>query len=344
MHVRHAQATDFEGMKRLVVVGNGFDIHHGMRSSYGDFRRWLQATDGDADDADSVLGALARYFPLSVSEDVEWWNEFETNLATLAPSEIVADAVDENQPDFASDDFRDSDWYRAAGAVDDVISGLYSRILEKFTEWISEVNGTYDGSRRFVWSHRDTDGYLTFNYTDTLEQLYGVPACRVLHIHGQPATAEPLVLGHDGDLTFVEEDLERSPEPPDDLDVEDYEEWYAAHADDYVTSEAKNSARDAVMHHRKPVAEIIDSLRLYFASCASLEEVIVIGLSYSAVDMPYLRRIAACAPSARFTLTYYTESDRAAAEAFARTLSPRQSVRLLSTTALPLLQPPLPLD
>ena len=30
--------------ERLYVLGNGFDLHHNIKSGYYDFRKWLQAT------------------------------------------------------------------------------------------------------------------------------------------------------------------------------------------------------------------------------------------------------------------------------------------------------------
>lgn len=348
MHVRHKQAMDFGGMKRLVVVGNGFDIHHGMKSSYANFREWLRENDGDPEEGcDCLLATLGRYFPGSVDDEKEWWNEFEKNLSTLSPQEIVADAVEENQPNFASDDFRDSDYHAAEGEVERVIDGLYDRILEKFTEWVGEIEGEYDKTRRFDWQWAPTDGYVNFNYTDTLERLYGVPAERVLHIHGRPGGKEPLVLGHDGDLTYVEGELEevRHQELQDDWSEEEYAEWCQEQeelGDDYITLQAKGSARQAVLNHRKPVEEIIESLRLFFGSCAGVEEIVVMGLSYSDVDMPYLKRIAEMAQNARFVLTYFSDGDKQRATAFAGTLAPTQQAEIKDIRTMPLAQPPLP--
>lgn len=42
---------------------------------------------------------------------------------------------------------------------------------------------------------------------------------------------------------------------------------------------------------KKPVAEIIDEHRNDFEALAGIEEMIVLGFSYSKIDMPYLKRI-----------------------------------------------------
>ena len=34
-------------MKNLFIIGNGFDIHHSINSSYSDYREWLKGYDFD---------------------------------------------------------------------------------------------------------------------------------------------------------------------------------------------------------------------------------------------------------------------------------------------------------
>ena len=40
------------------------------------------------------------------------------------------------------------------------------------------------------------DRFLTFNYTDTLECVYGIDAEKVLHFHGRAASGDELIVGH----------------------------------------------------------------------------------------------------------------------------------------------------
>ncbi|MBT2755884.1 hypothetical protein J7E71_07975 [Mesobacillus foraminis] len=32
-------------MKRLFIIGNGFDLHHGMKTSYWNFRNYISVTE-----------------------------------------------------------------------------------------------------------------------------------------------------------------------------------------------------------------------------------------------------------------------------------------------------------
>ena len=110
-------------MKYLYIIGNGFDRHHGMETSYSQFRNWLEEKDL------SVLCTIDELFGYC---DDDWWQYFESNLATAVTSEIVQEEVRENYPDFGSDDFRDRDWYAAEYAVENKLSEAYGEIREAF--------------------------------------------------------------------------------------------------------------------------------------------------------------------------------------------------------------------
>ena len=59
--------------KHLYVIGNGFDIHHCINSSYSDFREWMQEEHPDVmTDFEEAYGEC----------DDEWWADFENQLAS----------------------------------------------------------------------------------------------------------------------------------------------------------------------------------------------------------------------------------------------------------------------
>ena len=58
-------------MKQLYIIGNGFDIHHSIPSSYKNYHDWLEENDED------IIERLRNYY--DVDED-EWWNELELEL------------------------------------------------------------------------------------------------------------------------------------------------------------------------------------------------------------------------------------------------------------------------
>ena len=104
-------------MKHLYVIGNGFDLHHNMKTSWTHFKNWLIEKD---------LSVIYTIEELFADCDDDWWQSFESNLATAVISDIVLEEVRENYPDFSSDNFSDSDWYDAEYAVESTLSEAYN--------------------------------------------------------------------------------------------------------------------------------------------------------------------------------------------------------------------------
>lgn len=97
-------------MKHLYIIGNGFDLHHNIPSSYRNFHNWLEKH--DIETFDKVGNILETNEP-------EWWNEFESSLGKPLTVKLFAEGVAfENQPDYASDDYRDRNLYVAEYEVE----------------------------------------------------------------------------------------------------------------------------------------------------------------------------------------------------------------------------------
>lgn len=116
--------------------------------------------------------------------------------------------------------------------------------------------------------------HLSFNYTDTLERAYGVPAARVVHLHGR-ATVEgsELVLGHawaEEQRTLLSCDVHSQEQDPRQVEVNQL-------LDEYFTKTFKPSQR------------IIRELRPEFMRLLGVAEVVILGHSLGEVDWPYLR-------------------------------------------------------
>ena len=60
-------------MKHLYIIGNGFDIFTGIKSSYADFKKWLQRK------YPFIYENLCDTYEI----EGEWWNDFEINLGKL---------------------------------------------------------------------------------------------------------------------------------------------------------------------------------------------------------------------------------------------------------------------
>ena len=90
---------------KLFIVGNGFDLGHGIPCEYSDFRNYLLENRGD------ILEIMEKYYYLG--QDSNLWSHFETSLEKDINYDSISDIIGENSPHFASDDFSDGDWYVA---------------------------------------------------------------------------------------------------------------------------------------------------------------------------------------------------------------------------------------
>lgn len=282
-------------MKHLYIIGNGFDIHHGMNTSYLQFREWLEKKDM------SVLCTIDELFGLCTDA---WWKNFERNLATAVTSEIVREEVWENYPDFGSETFRDSDWYAAEYAVEDILSEAYNEIRHAFHQWVGELN-MGDESKK-IELITDDAAFLTFNYTATLETLYGIDEEKILYIHGKAGSNDELVLGHG----VSKEDIEAMLEKDYPTDKEE--------SDDFVTQRAKGAAINGVYKQRKKVDEIIKIHEEWFASLKDITNLCFYGHSFGEVDLPYFRKILSVVDKSniRIEISDYKSKNKATIESF----------------------------
>lgn len=162
--------------KKLFICGNGFDLHHRLPTSYGEYAVYL---------ANNNYSAFMGYNDFQyLNDQYPWgnsfapWSDIESSL-NIDYSGLMENAVDEDYPNVLSD--TDSTWddmWVNVGVITDFIDEFTGK---SFYQWISQVDCSIA-----VPDLRLPDNalYLSFNYTDTLQTLYGIPDANVLHIHG----------------------------------------------------------------------------------------------------------------------------------------------------------------
>lgn len=248
----------------LYIIGNGFDKHHDIPSGYQDYRSWLEKNKEW-----NVLEIIDEVFGYT---DDDWWRHFEENLASAETLSIATEEAFQNYPDFGSDDFRDRDWYAAELSVERKMKNAYVVIIDSFHKWVSQL--PHGNSNKKLKIHEDCSLFLSFNYTNTLEDLYGIPSERVLYVHGKVGVDEELILGHGLSYNEIEK---RMGERVD--------------AGDYVYQRAKDAAVHAVFEHKKKVDEIIESNQKWFSSLLDINLIHIYGHSLGDVDLPYFHKV-----------------------------------------------------
>lgn len=281
-------------MRHLYIIGNGFDIHHKINTGYLQFREWLEINNT------SVLMTIDELFGFCNNN---WWKEFEKNLANAIISDIVQEEVTENYPDFGSDAFRDREWYDAEHAVENRLSYAYDDIRSAFQEWITNLEKG-DKSRKIKISTKNSL-FLSFNYTNTLEYLYGINNKDILYIHGKAGCEDELVLGHGASYNDIQKLLNNS--YPTNLEE----------GDDFITQRAKDAAICGVLNQKKDVTKIIKKNEDWFKKLKDVTHVHFYGHSFGDVDLPYFRKIlSSVSPTAHIEISAYCEKDKITVDNF----------------------------
>ena len=238
---------------RLYIIGNGFDLHHGIASQYRQFAAYLAQSDH------TVFRMVEDYF----SADEEFWADFEQRLAEFDAHQAIDYAMQ-----FHSDERHGHFQYEC----EQIATGLSTGLRERFSEWIRSLRipARNEVSRPLVI---DQDAlFLSFNYTPTLERIYGVSPERILHIHGRATDpADNLILGHGWERSPEDRLNSKAPGPDDDWRIRDGID----HIEGYFAATFK------------PTFDLIAKYAAFFDGLAHVQDIRVMGHGLSEVDEPY---------------------------------------------------------
>lgn len=275
-------------MQTLYIIGNGFDCYgHNMPTRYADFRQYLvsrfpdyqrnyggtlefsiQNDGAEAYDMNEVVGAIIR----TIDEcSKPGWSDLEKCLG----GDFVYAIAYENEwafeePQFDDDD--DNSIFHSVYENEDIsnaIVGAYEMLMELFADWVHHKLGKIDYHRvprlRKKPSFKNSL-FLNFNYTRTLEQVYGINPVDVCHIHGDVYDGtEDIYFGHGNDEEF-----------------EEFNQYIG------ITDAFSNLKRSL----RKNTLKALRNNEDFFARLSKVNKIYSYGFSFSDVDMPYIEEIA----------------------------------------------------
>jgi hypothetical protein len=270
---------------RLYIIGNGFDLHHGIPSAYGNFQTFARDLDSH------VFRTVEKYLPAGP----EWW-DLESALARIDVDYLISD-LEQFMPGYSSDDWSDAGHHDFQYEVGRVVEGLSSELRARFGQWIRQLPiPSAETAPGRLLAIDPAASFFTFNYTPTLRSVYGIPDANVLHIHGRADLPDnELVLGH-GWNPAERRSLNDQP------DIEDM---------DTRLMEGHDILDRYFSKTFKPSARLIEQNRPFFDSLSGVEEVLLLGHSVQAVDHPYYRRLLAIPGmvSARWWIAYIENED-----------------------------------
>jgi hypothetical protein len=297
-------------MKNLYIIGNGFDIYHGLDTRYQSFAKFLSQTDNE------VYDLILNYYGLpDISEDpvsdeeYAAWATFELSLADLDYEQVLDDHSD-SIANPASEDFRDRDWHTYQIDMELIIEKVTKRLILIFDKFILNVQYPYsvdDKKLKFIPQSR----FLNFNYTDTLQRYYGVASKEICYIHEKSSKDDcKIILGHGTDPSNFKV---KDPEPPQGLNEEELEQWREHMSDQYDYS--YESAKDEILSYYtkafKNTLSIIDKNIIFFESLNNVENIYVLGHSISQVDIKYFEVVKKYATQeAKWYVTFYSDYEK----------------------------------
>ncbi|MBQ2942331.1 MAG: zinc-ribbon domain containing protein [Clostridia bacterium] len=265
----------------LFVIGNGFDIMHGVPSSYWDFQKTLGKKS-------ELRFHLENY--LDIDADKLWYN-FEDSLSHINAG-IMLDVMDmwlDNFDVYRNNADSMADLHAAIDTAMLPMQIITEQLPKRFRSWVESLSAS--GKKPCVNLLSPEALYLNFNYTDFLEQLYGVPKSRINYIHGcrrkeKYRPKEQLVLGHVPNVDYLKE---YSPDP---AMVPAYKNKRKRAILDYAI---ETGIRQWVAYYEevftKHTPDIIKDNISFFKNAYCMEDIFVIGHSLSKVDYPYFREI-----------------------------------------------------
>ena len=264
--------------RTLYIIGNGFDLMHGVKSSFYAFRDSLGKNS-------SLRGQLETFW---TPEDI--WADLENGLAhfnmdMMAQSFMVETWLDTY--DAFDVEVGAAEFYAAVDGAASPMMEVCDELPGRLRKWIETLTiGTDDRPLKGLFV---SGKVLNFNYTEFVETLYDVPAADICYIHGcrrkvkgQPK--ETLIVGHSpgaSDSSYELHEKERHGK-------ETFHSLMVEVAQDRVIDLISECDRSLT----KDSPSIIKAHSAFFDSLRNVTDIVVIGHSMSEVDWDYYREVA----------------------------------------------------
>lgn len=283
----------------LYLFGNGFDLAHGIYTPYSAFRKHLET---EHEEFLRRFEAMYNILPLDDTEpwyteeaEKRWeervlldlWKTFEEQIGHPDIEGMYDKALSlvDGMPEEGVKDTLDYYWRDEYGFAEE--------LQEYVLEWLMTIDTSLAKCKKESLRNAKSDYIINFNYTDTIEQVYGLD--NVLHIHGGVPSCSSIkpIMGH-GNKYIIESNRRKAEQYED-----EFVEWAAS------IYEAIANYCEALY---KDTEKIIAFHNEFFSKLCDIDEIVCFGLSFGDVDIPYLERIVReIKPTTKWIVYYYGE-------------------------------------
>lgn len=278
-------------MKRLFIIGNGFDCYlHKLPTMYSDFRKYILRLYPDIKESVSAMSWGMTTIPTPYAQ-ADGGTEYDPKDSAAFIVSVIDACGDENWSclehylgdeafkEFGSLytdlDFEQDDRDLKVTALNNEenakhIQSVFRGVKSLFVDWVNTdiANLNFkDNYKDYVADVIAGDSmFLNFNYSRTLEVVYSVNPDNICYIHGVVGDrAEDVIFGHGDDGKGLD--------GSDTIEVE----MRMSELKDYL---------------RKDTGFQINKNESFFGRLKDVVEVYSFGFSFSDVDMPYVKKIA----------------------------------------------------
>lgn len=259
-------------MKRLFVIGNGFDLHHDLPTGMNDFRDYMKIN--LPSDYDYFCELLERRFPNSFVRD---WNHLETMLSQIVDLDdlenLLVDSIESSEKDMD----RASYWWDIQYNVR-ISKDNYHALLNGLDDWIHSIDISHKTPKPDLYFKSD-DFFLNFNYTSSLQKIYGIEEKQVLHIHGNADTSK--ILGHNESYEIFP--LLNKTLSPEAIEYGLEEDWRIEEAKEVLNQIPEMFYKDSL--------SIIGHNKHFFENLSNYDQVVFMGWSLGKQDQIYMDEI-----------------------------------------------------
>lgn len=267
---------DWNHTKQLYIIGNGFDLMHGIPSSYSDFGRFCKTNNKE------LFEMMNREFP-SLLKDNNLWSNFESSLGKPDYSFLFQMAKNNGVEKLQNAD-------RPIGVDYPTLAGVMAKWIDSLSELIKTTT-----MPKKVFLNGKNSVFLTFNYTNTLEVIYGISSEICYHIHERYSDdTAGMFVGYN---------------------------WGHSKCKENISSELRALGVNVVDVIPYEIATIVNAFgkryeegnhilgKMLKKTPRNVDDIIVIGHSMSEVDYCYFQTIRDNFRTARWHVFYYDNKD-----------------------------------
>lgn len=272
---------------RLIIIGNGFDLMHGLPTSFTEnFRSIVQDFEQGSDFWDCY----------GYGDDL--WSSFEVALGNPDFNELF-EILSSYYPDYLSD--RESDRDGIITQVD--LVGHLKDALNAFASAAEDELYDIEPLKKVQNFFTPKDFFVSFNYTSTLEAIYNIRRSKVFYPHGKIRETE-LIMGYENGEFYPEPIYEiiKDRLPPR---KHDNVKEYIGDIEDYYVRTAYENLYDKVHSFNKTPR--IHDLVMFFEGL-DIREVVIIGHSCK-IDFKYFETINKNFDGVKWTFFYHSDDD-----------------------------------